>query len=194
MIRYVFGVPLAAIVTLSLFYLMRSLISAEFEKPTDVIETVDISIAREDRETDVQVDELNARPQKSEPPPPPPPATQRRPPPKADSPDLNVNFGIDIGTGGNLLTDSDVQPIVRVPPQYPVRALERGTEGWVLIEFTVTETGAVVEPKIIDAEPANTFNRAAMRAVVRWKYKPMTQDGKAVAWTERVVLTFELED
>lgn len=194
MIRYIFGVPLAAVVTLSLFYLMRSLISAEFQEPEDQFDTVEISIAREDRDETVNIDELNPRPKKTTPPPPPPPASNRRPPPKATNPNVDVNFDLNIDGSGDFTTDSDVQPIVRVPPQYPIRALERGTEGWVLIEFTVTAEGTVIDPKIIDAEPSNTFNRAASKAVVRWKYKPMTRDGKAVAWTERVVLTFELEE
>jgi len=76
--------------------------------------------------------------------------------------------------------DGDVLPIVKVPPQYPRRASQRGIEGWVLLEFTVTETGAVLNPIVIDANPPGIFNRSAIRMINKWKYKPLIKKSKAV--------------
>ena len=40
-------------------------------------------------------------------------------------------------------SDRDVIPLVRINPDYPPRALSRGLEGWVQVQFTITATGTV---------------------------------------------------
>ena len=85
-------------------------------------------------------------------------------------------------------------PIFQVPPQYPRRAMERGIEGCVLLEYTVTIAGAVSDPKVIKAIPPNIFDRAATRAALRYKYKPLIRDGVAVPVEGvRQRITFVLE-
>jgi len=92
-------------------------------------------------------------------------------------------------------TDADVLPIVKVPPQYPRTASIKGIEGWVLLEFTVTETGATINPKVIDADPPGIFNESALRMIKKWKFKPKIESGKAIQ-REGVqhLITYELED
>ena len=195
MLRLIAGVPFAVGVTLGLFFLMRALITQDLPPPEDVTTVGQIKIARDVRDEATNVQQNQKRPEQRDTPPPPPKLSSSRTPPKQDVINVNIgDVGVSIDPNGGFRSDSDVQPIVRIPPQYPVRAAERGTEGWVLIEFTVTATGAVIEPTVLDADPPNTFNRAAMRAVVKWKYKPMMVGGKPVAWKTQVVLTFELED
>lgn len=195
MLRLIAGTPFAVGVTLALFFLMRYLITADFERPEDEVTLGEIKIARDTRDEETQEQQAQKRPEKRDTPPPPPKLTSSRRPPKQQAIDISLgDVGLNIDPDGGFRSDSDVQPIVRIPPQYPNNAAERGIEGWVLIEFTVTETGAVVDPVVIDAEPPSTFNRAARRAVVKWKYKPMMVNGKPVRWKVQVVLTFELED
>jgi protein TonB len=57
--------------------------------------------------------------------------------------------------------------------------LSRGIEGWVLLEFAISPLGQAIEPSVIDADPKGTFDRAAINAVKRWKYRPMVENGKA---------------
>lgn len=195
MLRLIAGAPFAVGITLALFFLMRFLVTGEFKKEeeTDTLDTIEL--ARESRDESTREQETTKRPEKRETPPPPPKMTSSRRPPKQDAIDVNIgDVGVSIDPSGDFRSDSDVQPIVRVPPQYPVRAAERGIEGWVLLEFTVTETGAVENAVVLDADPPSIFNRAAVRAVSKWKYKPMMVNGKPVAWKQQVVLTFELED
>ena len=106
--------------------------------------------------------------------------------PKVKRPDINSE-SIDTPDFGSTQVglyspgkDSDAIPIVKVPPQYPRRASQRGIEGWVLLEFTVTETGAVLNPIVIDANPPGIFNRSAIRMINKWKYKPLIKKSKAV--------------
>jgi len=91
-------------------------------------------------------------------------------------------------------SDRDVVPLVRINPEYPTRARERGVEGWVQVSFTITAAGTVADQKVVDADPKGIFDRAALEAIGRWKYNPKVVDGRAM---ERrgvmVVLTFKLE-
>jgi len=97
-------------------------------------------------------------------------------------------------TGGIGGTDRDVIPVVRVPPDYPVREQTRGIEGWVQIQFSVTATGMVRDPVVVAAEPRGVFDEAALKAIARWRYNPRIDGGVAV---ERVglqtVIRFQLE-
>ena len=91
-------------------------------------------------------------------------------------------------------SDRDVTPLVRVDPEYPMRAAQRGIEGWVRVQLTITSAGTVVDPRVVDASPAGVFETTALRAVSRWRYSPKVESGVAV---ERrgveVLLTFKLE-
>ncbi len=91
-------------------------------------------------------------------------------------------------------SDRDVIPLVRIPPDYPPRALARGLEGWVQVQFTITPTGTVKAAKVVNADPPDIFNDAALKAIARWRYNPKIEGGTAV---ERVgvqtVIRFELQ-
>jgi len=76
---------------------------------------------------------------------------------------------------------SGLIPIVRSAPRYPLRAQSRNIEGWVVIEFTITPTGTVIDAKVTDAKPEGTFDRAALNAIVKWKFKPKIENGRPVA-------------
>lgn len=99
--------------------------------------------------------------------------------------------GISLGAG----SDRDIMPLVRINPDYPPRALSRGTEGWVQVQFTITPSGTVADAVVVASSPENIFDEAALRAIARWRYNPKVEGGVAV---ERVgvqtVLRFELED
>ena len=86
-------------------------------------------------------------------------------------------------------------PIVKVAPVYPDRALKEGIEGHVLLEFVVTETGAVRDVEVLEANPSGVFERAALKAVAKFKYKPRIVDGKPVETTGvRNRIDFEISD
>lgn len=112
---------------------------------------------------------------------------------------MSVDTQVEVGTGlsvskNDLASDGDYLPIVKVEPVYPRRAQERGIEGYVLLSFTVTPTGAVSDPVIIESEPKGVFDDAASRAVLRFKYKPRVENGKPIAVSNvQHVLTFAIE-
>jgi protein TonB len=55
-----------------------------------------------------------------------------------------------------------------------------GVEGYVTIRFTVTDDGTVSNPKVIESRPPRVFDRAALAAIKRWKFRPKFVNGVAV--------------
>ena len=83
-------------------------------------------------------------------------------------------------------------PLIRIPPIYPRRAAAKGIEGWVKLEFTVLETGDVTDVKILKSKPKRIFNRAAVKAISSWKFKPKIANGKATRQRATQTITFKL--
>jgi protein TonB len=92
------------------------------------------------------------------------------------------------------IAEGDYLPIVRVAPVYPSRALSRGLEGFVDMSFTVTTAGTVKDPIVLQST-SSLFERAATRAVLKFKYKPRVVDGIPVEVVGvKTRISFELED
>jgi len=77
--------------------------------------------------------------------------------------------------------------VVRIEPRYPRKAALAGVEGWVKLSFTINEYGGVADVNVIEAYPKDIFNKAAMRALVKWKYKPKIVNGIALKQTNLTV-------
>lgn len=73
----------------------------------------------------------------------------------------------------------DYLPIVKAAPIYPARALSRGLEGYVVIEFTVARTGAVKDVIVVESSDP-LFEKAAMTAAYKFKYYPRIVAGRPV--------------
>jgi len=107
-----------------------------------------------------------------------------------DMPD--IDFDVDLG--GGIQIARELTPLVRFPPDYPIAAAAKGIEGQVLIRFTVTETGAVADPEVLRSDPPGVFDRAARRAILRWKYQPQLVNGKPTRVVTYTRIYFELLD
>lgn len=102
------------------------------------------------------------------------------------------SIDIEIDVGGSIALARELTPLVRFMPEYPVGAATNEIEGYVLLRFTVTETGSVADPEVLRSEPPNIFDRAAKRSVLRWKYQPQLADGKPVSVVTYTRITFNL--
>jgi len=191
--RFILALPLAALITATLFVIMQGMITDEFSRP-DVIEPPEFAITREMRETE--------KPPEAKPKPPEvldPPDVPRIPPPPAD-PQYGeystewitpvIDFEIQ-----KAPDDSPPIPMSQVPPDYPMACASRGIEGWALVRFDITATGGVMNAEVVDAEPKGCFERSALRAIRQWKYRPMIVDEKPVPqYGKEQRITYELED
>lgn len=86
---------------------------------------------------------------------------------------------------GPATMSADPLPIYKPAPRYPNAALRRGIQGYVVVEFTITSNGSVRDPSVVggyDSEGNATtlFDRAALKAVERFKYRPPMDEGRAV--------------
>ncbi len=108
---------------------------------------------------------------------------------------MKVDKDVAKNTGFALsASDGEYLPIVKVAPMYPESAASRGIEGYVLLEFTVTETGATADPSVLESQPKGVFDDAAKKAVLKFKYKPRVENGKPVRVEHvRHVITFKLD-
>ena len=78
------------------------------------------------------------------------------------------------------ITLPEMIPLTQVPPLYPRRAARLQIEGFVTIEFTIAPDGSVIEPVVVESEPRNVFDRAALQAIVQWKFEPRMENGRAI--------------
>lgn len=77
-------------------------------------------------------------------------------------------------------------------PDYPASALNRGTEGWVDLAFTVTSEGKVADVNVVDSNPKRTFESAATNAAYRVRFKPVIKDGHAINVTTKLRVVFKI--
>ncbi len=70
--------------------------------------------------------------------------------------------------------------IKAVAPEYPQSAARKGTEGWVMLEFTITTEGNTQNVRVVESEPVGTFDKSALKSVKKWKFAPKLTDGVPV--------------
>jgi len=205
--RFLLAVVAGTIMALVLFLLMHALIGGRdgFKRPEDSGRVIDFVRVR--AEEIVQTRERRV-PRKPPPPdkPPPPPQLQTQAPQQVvrqtldiETPDISVGL-----TGGPVVAaawqagdvgqDGEAIPIVRIQPTYPRDAAVKGIEGWVRLRLTILPDGSVGSATVVDADPPRIFNREAVRAVLRWKFKPRIVDGVAVEREATQTIDFSLDD
>jgi periplasmic protein TonB len=202
LLRTLFVIPQAAFVTLLLLVLMVTLIEfADKELDTKKrIKLPDIHMP----DVEIEVQRIIDKPEKPEVDETPPPDIPQQDFDKIDGNaavgqvaapgKLNTKLDLNIGAGLQA-TDGEYLPIVKVAPQYPRRALSKGLEGYVILEYTVTKQGTVENPVVIESKPKRIFDKAAIKSALRYKYKPRVVDGKPIEVSGvRTKITFELED
>jgi TonB family protein len=79
-----------------------------------------------------------------------------------------------------------------VQPLYPNKASLSRTEGWVELDFTVSETGEVKDVVVHAASIPGVFDAAAIKAVSQWRYQPVVRDHKPVAVRTELRIRFAL--
>jgi protein TonB len=90
------------------------------------------------------------------------------------------------------ISNSGPVVILQPAPTYPPSAASRNIKGWVVVEFTVSKSGRVEDPRIVASEPDGIFDKAVLKAVKGWKYKPAMLGGEPVTThSMQVKLTFD---
>ncbi len=187
MIRLAIGLVVGVAITAGLFWMMQYLIDTADRTLNESSTGALLEFVRLKRDESIQRRQL--KPKK----PPPPEAPPPQPPtPKLDSldpsaekiaitavpveTDIEMSGGFSLGVG-----EGDYLPIVKVAPIYPARALQRGLEGFCVVEYTVTSLGTIRGPVVVESQcTSSLFHRASVQAALKFKYKPRVIDGNAV--------------
>ena len=181
--RLVIGGLLAIPVAGGLFFIMQYLIASADPMIDDSKQRKLADIHMPEREIETNVNEK--KPDKVDDP--------EEPPPDLDTPDVDMDMDVEvvniapqaavdvsISSSGMASGDGEYLPIVKVAPIYPRRAQTRGISGYCIVEYTVTTSGAIRDPKAVDCEPAGVFEKASVKASLKFKYKPRVVDGEAI--------------
>ena len=190
--KYAAGIGLSVIITTCLFFIMVILISLGDSGMKEDTSVKLADIVMPERQIDTFMTEVE-KPEKPE-----------EQPEDIAQPELDLQplTGIDVSiakpkanfkAGGSFFRDGEYIPLFKVQPIYPRRAQERGTEGFSIVSFTITESGTVEDAKAIEGycgdpegpeeemRPCTLFNSASARAALKLKYKPKIVDGKATS-------------
>jgi protein TonB len=193
------AIVLGILTAFGLFWVMQALIGveAELDKEGQRL-SVDFVRLRRDTSPEEKKREPPRREKPDQPPPPPEMNMAENIKPGEGVGEIMaiVDTGVELaeatslGVGGS---DRDIVPLVRVDPDYPPRAQQRGIEGWVEVEFTITKVGTVKDARVLKANPPYVFDRAALQAVLRWRYNPQIKDGQPVEYAgQRTRFTFQV--
>jgi TonB family protein len=110
-------------------------------------------------------------------PPPPKSAASATPSPSAPTAPVAI--------GGQL---RPAEVISRKEPEYPAIAMRAGASGLVEMEATIGADGKVKNARVVKGNAM--LHRAALDAVLQWRYKPATLNGKPVESPVEIKLNF----
>ena len=187
-----------AAMTFAAFAFMQYLISGDQRAPLYPGKEITVEIFKVPEDSKVRhIDKMPPPPTPKMPPKAPPRVTPSADPVMAINtapPLIMDDFGDGINNTLNRPT-GDASPIVRINPKYPTTAARDGIEGWVQLSFNISPTGEVIDAVVLNAEPKRIFNREALRAIKRWKYRPKVIEGVAQLQTDQTVqLDFKLDN
>jgi len=196
-LRYPIGLIFGAVFSTVLFWVMWHLVSAPINV-SQMRKATRVEFTRMRQDTSVETKQQEK-------------VKQEKPPPVPETPQMDFSRGsvdnnvaqltpmVDASSAMSKLkmsagSDRDIIPLVRIVPDYPPRALSRGLEGWVIVQFTITATGTVKDAKVVESS-SSIFEKAALKAILRWRYNPKVEEGVAVERRGvQTKLVFQLEN
>ena len=195
-----FGISIA--VSLIVFSLLAYIVKPDLNSLRDADDFRVVDFIRLKKDSSIK-EKLRSIPDKPQPPKKPPPPQMEAPdlktPPKAplldiEFPDINLptDFGGAFVNAPSPGQSSQLIPLVRINPQYPRAELLSGVEGYVKVRFTVNEDGTVSKPSVVESRPPRVFDRAALNAIKKWKFKAKVVNGVAVKQDGVQVIDFKI--
>ncbi|NUT00479.1 MAG: TonB family protein [Sphingomonas sp.] len=102
---------------------------------------------------------------------------------------------------GPTVTDPPIRIAARfatpewlIKPPYPADKQRLEEEAVLRLKLSINERGRVTAVEPVGKVDRSFFEAARRHLIANWRYKPATEDGKAVATAIVVTLTFRLED
>lgn len=192
--KYATAIPAGAAMTFALLFAMHSLIAVQSAELSESPRTTQLTFLRDIPKEELIKEEFE-KPEKTE---------------RIDPPDLPqttdvFDDGIFVSVGRkpptptgprnaqeiSFVSDGPLITIVRVQPTYPASAIQRGIEGFVVVEFDVFTDGTVGNITVIESSNS-ILERSAIQAAERFRYKARVVDGEPLT-TSGVQYKFRYE-
>lgn len=177
-IRYLSSAGIGILITTALLWTMNSLI--DMAEPVETASRGHHFLPWVRLKTDTPVAVIEKAPQKVKEPAsvpshtPPSNAGETTPIGISGSPTAPTGPLYQSGLPGNV--DSGLISIINAQPDYPTAAIQKGIEGYVIVQFDVTAMGTVENVEVVETSNA-VLNKAAVKATYQSRYKPKTVDG-----------------
>jgi protein TonB len=84
-------------------------------------------------------------------------------------------------------------PVRTVAPEYPRDLKNQGVSGLVMVKCTIDEQGNVGETEVTKSSNEQ-FDKFAVAAIKKWKFKPARQDGNAITVQVTIPIKFVAEE
>jgi len=117
-------------------------------------------------------------------------------PPRFDRPvteSVAVQKVVSVESVPEVLTETVATEVYNPPPEYPSVARRKRIEGSVLVEVTILADGTCGGVRVLEDAEHDSFGKAALESVKRWKFQPATRGGKPVESTQKIRFTFKLQ-
>lgn len=101
---------------------------------------------------------------------------------------LPIPIPAPVKIGARLLT-----PASELKPPYPSSKLASGEEAVLRLRLTIDERGRVVAVEPLGRADGVFLDAARRHLLAHWRYRPATEDGRAIKSTIAVTLRFQLE-
>lgn len=195
-IRILVAAALGLALNVALFNMLYTMTDSEFTPQMVQSTKIEFTRIRKDTETNSRREtELPTKPEQTEIPPTPQIELQLASvdtglptlAPVIDMSSAIKNAGVSLGT------ESDVMPVLRIPPVYPRNAKLAKVEGFVKMEVVINPDGSVNDIKVVEALPPRMFDTAAMNAMKQWKFRPKLVNGVAVSQRAQQIIEFKIE-
>lgn len=201
--RIILSLMTGSIVAALLFVLMNAMISTE-KAPSIEEESNPLEPYRHqprDERVETRERRMPESPETRRPPPTDRPAASPVEPPQplVETPEINIVDGLVGGLRIGMANQTDTrqygtgraEALVRIEPQIPRRAAIQGIEGFVRVRFTIRADGSVTNARVVESRPGRVFDRAALKAIERWRFRPRMVDGRPVE--RQATQKFELQ-
>jgi protein TonB len=162
--------------------------------------------------TPPEPEETTTPPPESEKPPEAPPEPQLAETPQQIP--LSADLDVAMGAGGALagfgevraltavenvqegafdVADLEKRPeaVSQIPPAYPAELRKAKIEGLVTLVFVLSEEGRVEDPRVEDSSRPE-FEKPALEAIRKWRFRPGMKDGQAVRTYIRLPMRFRI--
>ncbi len=191
--RLLLALPIALLISVSLFSFMACMVDNGNQRAPKPSEAVRFDMVMVENETDIQHRQRSV-PEQPKPPEAPEPMDLSQAATQVEAMSqviptsaLGLNTALDgisinapnISLKGTM-SNQQAMPLYRVDPRYPSRALQRKIEGYVVLRFTIDAAGRPKDIEVVEAEPRRMFEREAISAVKRWKYQPKVENGVSI--------------